>query len=177
MPPTIFPAPSRARRTLAAAFLLIVALGAAGCDRSAPTAPDATDAPAGDLPAAKPVRTPTVSALQIQSDAVFVTSDGSGLVSLQVDLTNPGRKATDLYIEGVLQQGAAIAATDQTIVRCGAADGTLPHGTCTMRVDLLLSPAAFITGTGTFTLTLLKRVGNVVTSIDNMTVEVAVVRI
>lgn len=179
MPTNIAPTPTRARRTRVGFLLLIAALAGTGCgDRTAPTAPEAGEVAVGDGPTAvKRSRTPYISTLQVHSNAIVLAAAG-GYVGLDVGLTNRGPKIAGLYLEGEVRQGSLVVSTDQMIVHCPELNGTMPHGTCTMRIELSVPPSAFTAGSAQFTLKLLKRgADNSVVTLASAGLQVTIVRI
>lgn len=160
-------------------LLLIAALAGTGCsDQTGPTVPESNEAVVSRAES-NPARSGAtfISDLRVQSNAVFMSTSG-GYLDLTVVLANPGRKATGLYLQGVVRQWSLTANTSQPPLRCGAVAGTMPRGTCSMTVQLTVPFRDFYASSGQFTLKLLQRnPDNTVSVLDTRTVDVVIVRI
>lgn len=171
--PTSVPSPRQAR---VACLLLLAALAGAGCShQTAPTSPDADDAPVSGG-AADAKRTAFISDLRLRSDTVYVYSNGE-VVEVNYELTNPGGKTSGLSIQGELRQGLVNQSTNYALIWCGEVPGTIGHGTCRWVYGLLMPPASFQSGPAQFTLRLTKLVNNLVTTLDSRTIDVVIRRI
>jgi hypothetical protein len=158
-----------------ACLLLVAALAGAGCsDQTAPTSPDADDAPVSGG-AADAKRTTFISDLRLGSDTLYVYSFGAN-PQVTYQLTNPGGKTSGLYIQGVLRQGSVNQSSSYAISYCAGVPGTIWHGTCQALYGLLIPPASFQSGPAQFTLRLVQVVNNVLTTLDSRTVDVVLVR-
>jgi hypothetical protein len=167
------------RLTRVGSLLLIAALAGTGCsDQTGPTAPKTSETVVS-RPESNPARSGAtfISDLRVQSNSVYM-STGGGILNLTVVLANPGRKATGLYLQGVVRQGTLTAPTDQAPLRCTAVEGAMPRGTCGMGVQLTVPFRDFTNMLGQFTLKLLQRnPDNTVTMVDSRTVDIVIVRI
>ena len=87
-------------------LLAVVALVATGCsDNSSPTGPEAVQAVVTDGQAAgKPSRAPYISDLQLHSIYVDMGPDGTYDNAWDIVLTNPGSKATGLFLQSEIRQ-------------------------------------------------------------------------
>jgi hypothetical protein len=159
-----------------AGLLLLAALAGAGCsDQTAPTSPDADDAPVSGG-AADAKRTTFISDLQLRNYVVYAHPNGA-YVSLEYELTNPGGKTGGLHIEGGLQQGSVSHGSGYAKIECGGAASTIGHGTCRSTALLEIPAAGLQYGPAQFTLTLSKLVNNVATTLDSRTVNVFIIPI
>lgn len=170
------------RLTRVGSLLLIAALAGTGCsDQTGPTAPKTSETVVS-RPESNPARSGAtfISDLRVHSNAVFMSINGTGgWLDLTAVLTNPGRKATGLYLQGVVRQGTLTATSDQAPIRCGAGEGTMPRGkTCSMTVELTVPQRNFFASEGQFTLKLVQRqLDGSVTVLDTRTVDVVIVRL
>lgn len=161
----------RARQTRVAGLLLLAALAGAGCsDQTAPTSPDAVDAPVSGS-AADAKRTTFISYL-LTNPTVAANSTYGADVSVKYELTNPGGKTSGLHIHGELRQGSVTQSSDYTKIECGEVPGTIGHGTCGASTLMHIPPANFQNGPAQFTLTVSKLKNNVATTVDSRTVDV-----
>ena len=118
-----------------------------------------------------------ISDVRVQSNAVFMSTSG-GYLDANVVLANPGRKATGLYLEGVVRQESLTGTTSQAPLRCTAVEIAMPRGTCIMAAELTVPYRDFTNRLGQFTLKLLQRnPDNTVTMVDSRTVDIVIVRI
>jgi hypothetical protein len=167
------------RLTRMGPLLLLAALAGTGCsDQTGPTVAE-TSKTVVSRAEANPARSGAtfISDLRVRSDAVFMSLSG-GYVELTVVLANPGRKATGLYLQGVVRQGSLTANTDQAPLRCTAVEGAMPRGTCIMAAQLMVPFRDFYASSGQLTLKLLQRnPDNTVTVLDSRTVDIVIVRI
>ncbi len=168
--PTSVPSPRRAR---VACLLLLAGLAGAGCsDQTAPTSPDADDAPVGGG-AADAKRTTFISYL-LTNPTVSANSTYGADVSVNYELTNPGGKTSGLHISGELRQGSVSQNTGYTIIECGKVPGTIGHDTCRSSTVMHIPPGSFQNGPAQFTLRLSKLGNNVATTVDSRTVDVVI---
>ena len=91
----------RARHARVAGLLLLAALAGAGCsDQTAPTAPDADEAPVSGG-AADAKRTTFISYL-LTNPTVYANSTYGADVSVKYELMNPGGKTSGVILVGFL---------------------------------------------------------------------------
>jgi hypothetical protein len=165
-----------ARQARVAGLLLLAALAGAGCsDQTAPTSPDADDAPVSGG-AADAKRTTFISDLQLRTYVVYVHSSRA-YVEVNYELTNPGGKTSGLHIEGGLRQGSVNVGSGYAMIGCGLGAGMIGHGTCRSTTLLEIPAAGLQYGPAQFTLTLSKLVNNVATGLDSRTVDVFIIPI
>jgi hypothetical protein len=161
------------------ALLALVALTAAGCsDTAAPTAPEAVQPPVRPAVAtAKPdARAPYISDLQLHFPYVELGGWSPYDNGYDVVLTNPGPKATGLYLQSELQQKQYTVDAGGTMIFCPALDGVLQHGTCKMTYWINRAPLYFALGPARFTLRLVQRAAdNSIKVLDSRTVDVIIV--
>ncbi len=181
--PTSVPSPRRrparraawtcARQARVAGLLLLAALAGAACsDQTAPTSPDADDAPVSGG-AADAKRTTFISYL-LTNPTVSANSTYGADVSVKYELTNPGGKTGGLHIHGELRQGSVNQGSDYAKIECGEVPGTIGHGTCRSSTLMHISPGSFQNGPAQFTLRLSKLKNNVATTVDSRTVDVVI---
>lgn len=164
--------------------LAFVALAAAGCsDNMGPTASDAPEAAPAPLTgssaaaprAAKVARTPYISDLPLQS--IYVQKNHRDYDNpYDVVLTNPGGKASGLYLQSELRQELGTADGGGTIISCPTPDGSLSRGTPSMRWYITPPGVNLVLGPATLTLKLVQtRADNSLIVLDSRTVDVEIV--
>jgi hypothetical protein len=116
-------------------LLAVVALAGTGCsENSSPTEPEAVQAVVtGGQAAGKPSRSPYISDLQLHSIYVDMGPDGTYDNAWDIVLTNPGSKASGLFLQSEIRQNQYTVDAGGTVIFCPALDGALAHGTCRMQ--------------------------------------------
>lgn len=144
-----------ARNARLAALLLLTSLAGAGC--SDQTGPAGTDAEAGgDLADARIVhRAPRIDYVSVDNNTVYVNGGESYLTAV-VTLTNGQGKATGLSLQALVVQGATTKPMTTPAIHCANDDGTLPHGVCTLTLELSGTDLSLVTGSADFNLRLLQ---------------------
>jgi hypothetical protein len=159
-------------------LLAFVALVATGCsDNSSPTGPEAVQSVVtGGEAAAKASRAPYISDLQLHSIYVDMGPDGTYDNAWDIVLTNPGSKATGLFLQSEIRQNQYTVDAGGTIIFCPALDGALAHGTCRMQWTIQPPPVYLALAPAQFTVRLMqRRPDNSLVMLDSRTFDVVIV--
>ena len=144
-----------ARNARLAALVLLTSLAGAGCsDQTGPAGPDAEAG--GDLADARVVhRAPRIDYVSVDNNTVYVNGGESYLTAV-VTLTNGQGKATGLSLQALVVQGPTTKPMTTPAIHCANDDGTLPHGVCTLTLELSGTDVGLLTGSADFSLRLLQ---------------------
>jgi len=159
-------------------LLAVVALAGTGCsDNSSPTGPEAVQAVVtGGEAAAKESRAPYISDLQLHSIYVDMGPDGTYDNAYDLVLTNPGPKASGLFLQSEIRQNQYTVDGGGTTIFCSALDGALAHGTCSMQFTIQPPPVYLALAPAQFTVRLMqRRPDNSLVVLDSRTMDVVIV--
>jgi hypothetical protein len=159
-------------------LLAVVALAGTGCsDNSSPTGPEAVQAVVtGGQAAAKESRAPYISDFQLHSIYVDMGPDGTYDNAYDLVLTNPGPKASGLFLQSEIRQNQYTVDAGGTTIFCAALDGALAHGTCRMQFTIQPPPVYLALAPAQFTLRLMqRRADNSLVVHDSRTIDVVIV--
>ena len=159
-------------------LLAVVALAGTGCsDNSSPTEPEAVQAVVtGGQAAGKPARAPYISDLQLHSIYVDMGPDGTYDNAWDIVLTNPGSKASGLFLQSEIRQNQYTVDAGGTVIFCPALDGALAHGTCRMQWTITPPPVYLALAPAQFTVRLMqRRADNSLVVLDSRTMDVVIV--
>jgi hypothetical protein len=171
-------ASTRPHKARPLSLLALLALAGAACsDDTSPTAPQAVE-PAATVTAAAPAkpRTPYISDVQLHYIYIDMGPDGTYDNRVDIELTNPGPKATGLHLKATVQDNHYTVDGGSLTLVCPTPDGSLPRGTCRLRFFVTPPPHWLELGPAKLTITLMQRgLDNSITALDRRTLDVILV--
>jgi hypothetical protein len=159
-------------------LLAVVALAGTGCsDTSSPAEPEAVQAVVTDgQAAAKEPRATYISYFQLHSIYVDMGPDGTYDNGYDLVLTNPGPKATGLFLQSEIRQNQYTVDAGGSTIFCSALDGVLAHGTCNMLLTIQPPPVYLALAPAQFRVRLMqRRADNSLVMLDSRTFDVVIV--
>jgi len=167
--------PGGVNRRFRQAALALITVGTIACG----TEPATSSLQPGDSPAmAKSKSKISIAAIVLASSTIAINNPGT---TYSITMKNTDGPGSLIVVQAVMEQGTTSRASGGANVQCGAGNGVLPHGSCTLDNRPAFADE-FVGGTGTFApgpatliITLNQFDGTTTTELDSRSIPVTLV--